>query len=98
MSKSERMLLYIPEVQEVLQISLGEGNMSEEDYADGYSDYLDIEAWEFGSGYFTDGDGGMYLTREHIPYVESCLDEYLKERYNAIPKYIIMEKEELHVG
>ena len=78
--------VFIPATKHIIKIAEGTGkNLNNEDYAEGYVDYIDYTAYQM-EDEFPEYDGGMIMLKEEfrIKYksTEECIPDVLEDVYN----------------
>lgn len=78
--------VFIPATKHIIKIAEGTGNnLNDEDYAEGYVDYIDYTAYQM-EDEFPEYDGGMIMLKEEfrIKYksTEECIPDVLEDLYN----------------
>lgn len=78
--------VFIPATKHIIKIAEGTGNnLNNEDYVEGYVDYIDYTAYQM-EDEFPEYDGGMIMLKEEfrIKYksTEKCIPDVLEDLYN----------------
>lgn len=78
--------VYVPETKQLIYIYEGTGdNLTKEDLAEGYVDYLNYNTYDLESG-INEADGGMLLLgqliSEKYPNFADCLPDILDDLYD----------------
>ena len=83
MGNFDDIYLYVPMTQEVFVIAEGSGdNLDNEDYENGYVDYVYYDIHDAKASGLPEKDGGMLLTTEYVREKYSALSEAIEDVFN----------------
>lgn len=91
--------IYVPFSDQIVRIAEGSGdNLSDEDVAEGYCDYIYYEQYALSDG-LPEVDGGIILQIEYLRHmfasIEECISKVLDAAYGDITlDYILLERKE----
>lgn len=75
----EEVFVFVPSVNQIIMIAEGTGdNLSREDIADGYVDYINYEQYTVEQD-FPQYDGGMILKTKHLSDIYSTLKDAIPD-------------------
>ena len=89
--------IYIPSTNQVVCIKEGSGdNLSREDRAEGFKDYIYYTQYQLGED-IEEVDGGEIMEKEFLRdkynSLEETIDQVLEMAYDSIPSYTILRKQ-----